>query len=470
MIHRLRFRLLVAFMLVILVTTGTVSLFVSQTIGREVQQYKERADEFRIGRMERLLFHHYARSGSWSGVQSLVEQMGTLQGDHIVLTDSKGVVVADSQGELLGEQYQPDSPGRPLSPRAMGKPIDPQLKYRPDSQGVPLSFFWEGDIPGTLYISPEPLADFPSPMSLSQAISRFLLWGGLLAVVIALLFTVFLSRRISAPIKALTNAAGRLGQGDLSQRVQVKDRGEVGELAEAFNSMASDLERAEQLRRNMVTDTAHELRTPLSNVMGYLEAIRDGVITPSAEVVRSLDEEVALLSRLIDDLQELSLAEASELRLDCQAEDISRLIQQTVAAKQTMAEAKGVLLSTELPDRLPLVNIDSQRISQVLRNLLENALAHILEGGSITVTASHEDNRQVKVAVMDTGEGVPPEELPYIFERFYRVDKSRTRATGGSGLGLTIAKRLIEAHGGKIEAHSEPGRGSCFTFTIPISE
>jgi signal transduction histidine kinase len=190
---------------------------------------------------------------------------------------------------------------------------------------------------------------------------------------------------------------------------------------------------------------------------------------PDADTIRSLDEEATLLSRLVDDLQELSLAEAGELKLDCQAEDITRLIQQIVAAVKAQAMPKEVSVSIDLPDKLPAVNIDSHRISQVLRNLLENAVAHIAKGDSITVTAREQGN-WVKVSVADTGEGIPAKDLSNIFERFYRVDKSRTRATGGSGLGLTIAKRLVEAHGGEIRAQSEPGKGSCFSFTLPVSE
>jgi signal transduction histidine kinase len=233
--------------------------------------------------------------------------------------------------------------------------------------------------------------------------------------------------------------------------------------------MASDLERAERLRRSMVADAAHELRTPLSNIRGQLEAVRDGVIKPDADTISSLNEEAVLLSRLVDDLQELSLAEAGELKLNRQTEDIARLIEQAVVAQQTQAATKGISVSADLPDKLPPVSIDPYRIGQVLRNLLENAIAHTGTGGTITVSARQQGN-YIEVAVVDTGEGIPPEDLPNIFERFYRVDKSRARATGGSGLGLTITKRLVEVHGGKIEAHSEPGKGSRFSFTIPTTD
>jgi signal transduction histidine kinase len=284
---------------------------------------------------------------------------------------------------------------------------------------------------------------------------------------VALAMTLILSRRVLSPIKALSEAARRLGQGDFTQRVESKDRGEVGELARAFNSMANDLERAEQLRRNMVADVAHELRTPLSNIRGYLEAVNDGVMKPDTEAIQSLNEEAARLARLVDELQELNLAEAGELKLICQAEDISKLVGQSVLAFQAQAASKGVSLSIDLMDELPPVHIDSQRMAQVLHNLLDNAMVHTESGDDITISTTQKDN-YVEVAVADTGEGIPDEELPYIFERFYRVDKSRARATGGSGLGLTIAKRLVEAHGGSIEVQSELGKGSRFAFTLTV--
>jgi signal transduction histidine kinase len=274
---------------------------------------------------------------------------------------------------------------------------------------------------------------------------------------------------MTSPIGALAKAARRLGRGDLSQRVQLQGEGEVAALAQAFNTMATDLEHAEQLRRNMVADVAHELRTPLSNIQGYLEAIHDRVIKPDAATIRSLSEETALLSRLVNELQELSLAEAGELKLVYQAEDITNLIKQAVTPWQPKVTAKEISLSLDLPDNLPLVSIDWQRVNQVLHNLLENAVAHTHKGGTISVAAITQGD-WVVVSVSDTGEGIPAEDLPHIFERFYRVDKSRARATGGSGLGLTIAKRLVEAHGGTITVQSELAKGSRFSFTLPIAE
>jgi signal transduction histidine kinase len=432
---------------VILVTIGTVFFFINQATQNEIRRFGEHIEQMRVGRMKVELSRYYLRHGDWKGIQPFVEQWGNLYEQRIMLTDADGFVVADSYRELLGELYAPDSPGRPLS--------------------LP----WQADAIGTLYVSPEspPEMGLTSLQIVFRTIGLFFLWGGLIAVVIALLITFILSRRILAPVKALTSAAECLGRGDFSQRVRVQDKSELGELANTFNSMASDLERAEQLRQNMVADVAHELRTPLSNIKGYIEAVRDGVMPPDADTVHSLYEEATLLSRLIDDLQDLSLAEAGELKLFYQVEDPAELIKQTIAAVEAKAITKGVSVSINLPDKLPLAKIDSGRISQVLRNLLENAAAHTTEGDTITLSAAQVDD-YLEVSVSDTGEGISAEDLPNIFERFYRVDKSRARATGGTGLGLTIAKRLVEAHGGEIKAQSELGKGSCFSFTIPASE
>ena len=447
MIHSLRFRLLLAFTLVILVTIGAVFFFINQATQEEIRQFQEQADQMLARRMEFELSRYYFQRGDWEGIQPFMEQWGNLYEQRIVLTDANGFVAADSKGDLLGDLYDPDSLGTSLSsPRGAG-------------------------VIGTLYINPRSSTEvsITSIQVLFKEIGLFFIWGGLIAIAIALVMTFFLSRKILAPVITLTSAARRLGRGDLSQRVRLKDKGEMGELAQAFNSMAGDLERTEQLRQNMVADAAHELRTPLSNIRGYLEAIRDGIKKPDADTIRSIDEEATLLSQLVDDLQALSLAEAGELKLDRQAENITKLTKQAVAAKQTQAIAKGVSISTEMSKKLPSVNVDSRRIGQVLHNLLENAIAHTAKSGSIVVVAQKKNN-WVKVSVTDTGEGIPAEDLPSIFERFYRVDKSRARATGGSGLGLTIAKRLVEAHGGKIEAQSELGKGSCFSFTIPMSQ
>jgi two-component system OmpR family sensor kinase len=447
-IHRLWFRLSVTFDVIILVTVGTIYFFVSQRIAVEMEDYKTMIAQYRSDQIRSKLYLHYYDKGSWEDVQPVVAAL-SVSGTHIILVGANGTVIVDSKGELLVGTNYTDSSDSPLG----------------------LNLTLRKEFLGKVYISSDPAAEpYVAPfLRLSTSINRSLLLGGSVAIGIALLLTFVLSRRMTSPIGVLAKTARRLGRGDLSQRVQLQGEGEVAALAQAFNSMAVDLEHAEQLRRNMVADVAHELRTPLSNIQGYLEAIRDRVIKPDAATIRSLSEETALLSRLVNELQELSLAEAGELKLVYQAEDVAKLVKQAVIPWQPKVAAKEISLSLDLPDNLPLVNIDWQRINQVLNNLLENAVAHTHKGGTINVAAITRSD-WVEVSVSDTGEGIPAEDLPHIFERFYRVDKSRARATGGSGLGLTIARRLVEAHGGKITVQSELGKGSRFSFTLPIAE
>ena len=446
MTHSLNFRLLAAFTLVIIVIIGSVFFFTYRTTRAEISHIGERMERIQDRRVEIELSRYYQFTGTWEGVQSRVVQWGNLYGRRIILTDNQGTVMADSDEKLMGGTYTGGTSGQPMMP-----------------------FMGIGPV-GVLHMVHGELPDLNrAALQITYGtIGRFFLWSGLLAIGIALLLTFVLSRRILAPVKALTGAARQFGKGDFSHRVDYKGKGELGELAISFNSMAEDLERTERLRRNMVADVAHELRTPLSNLKGYLEAISDGVVKPDEATIKSLNEEASSLSRLVEDLQELSLADAGKLRIILQPDDISRLIKESVTVFQTKAATKSLTISADLPAVLPLVNIDSHRIKQVLYNLLDNAVAHTGKEGRITVTAREQDDK-VYINVADTGEGIPPEDLPMIFERFYRVDKSRARATGGSGLGLTIAKRLVEAHGGTIEVSSQPGQGSTFTFNLPAS-
>jgi two-component system sensor histidine kinase BaeS len=266
-------------------------------------------------------------------------------------------------------------------------------------------------------------------------------------------------------LQSLGAAARRLGRGDLTQRADTDGPAEIQQLARSFNVMAAGLEEAERHRRNLTADIAHELRTPLSNIQGYLEAIRDGLIQPTPDTIDTIHGQALHLSRLVEDLRLLAQVEAGELTLELSPTSMEELLQSGVEAVRPRAEAKGVSLSIETEPPLPALDLDSTRMAQVVGNLLENAITHTPEGGSVTVSA-HADGSGIEVAVADTGPGIAPEDLPRLFDRFYRVDPSRSRSTGGTGLGLTIARRLVEAHGGTIEAESVLGAGSRFAIRL----
>lgn len=295
--------------------------------------------------------------------------------------------------------------------------------------------------------------------------------AALLAGGLALALGAGMAGRLLGPVEALTAAARRLEAGDLGQRVAVRSEDEIGQLAQAFNAMASSLERQQALRRNLVSDVAHELRTPLANLSGYLEALRDGVLEPTAEQLASLHEEAQLLGRLVDDLQVLAQAEAGEQRLAPRPTPVEPLLRQSMDAFQAQAAAKDQVLQAELADGLGVCLLDPDRVAQILRNLLANALTHAPSGGRIGLEALREEDAAsawLRIVVTDDGPGIAPEDQDRIFERFYRVDPSRSRDTGGSGLGLTIARQLAVAQGGSLTVDSRPGQGARFTLRLPF--
>ncbi len=443
MVHSLRFRLLVALILVVVAVVGTIALVGTQVTTRMVRDYEDRRGMMRDRRFQQFLVGHYGRHGGWSDVQPELERIGEITGERVVLADRGGRVVADSEGELIG---------RPVG----------------QNWGAPAALITHGGAPvGALYVGlpggSTVVGDF-----LASA-NRTLLLVAVGAGLGAVLLMLGLSRRILGPVEALTMAARRMEAGDLSQRVEITSGDEIGDLARAFNRMADGLARLEELRRQLVTDVAHELRTPLTNIRGYLEALRDGVVEPERTVIDSLHEEAMLLNHLVDDLQELSLADAGGLKLERRPLVLADVVDRATGAVRPRAEAEGVALRVGLPEGLPLVHVDPQRIGQVLRNLLDNGLTHTGPGGEIVVDARAR-GEWVEVGVRDTGAGIAADDLPYVFERFYRADRSRSRATGGAGLGLAIAKQLVEAHGGRIGVQSEIGQGTRFTFTLPVAE
>jgi histidine kinase len=291
------------------------------------------------------------------------------------------------------------------------------------------------------------------------------------SVLAALLVSLFLSRRIVAPIRTLTDASQHIAEGQYAERVQVNGSDEIAQLAARFNQMAMQLEQVESMRRQLIGDVTHELRTPLTSIKGYMEGLVDGVLPSTPETFDQIHREADRLSRLVDDLQELSRVEAKAYSMDIRSVAISNLVQTTVKRLTPQATAKRITLHSNLPADLPPLQADEDRITQVLVNLVANAIQYTPEGGDVIISAArHAD--EIHISVKDTGVGIPLEHLANLFTRFYRVDKSRSRNTGGgSGIGLTIAKHLVEAHGGRIWAESKgDGQGSTFTFSLKVGK
>ena len=455
---RLFSKLFLSFMAVVLVGMAVVSFLANQAAAREVQGFMFSGGMATEAGLVQELAGYYRGHGSWESVQTLINNnhmmMGGMMSQRLVVVDAQGQIVADSGGRLAGQYLSNED-------LAAGAAIE--------VDGVRV---------GTLLAAGGGLGmmggNFGSPgqtleAGLLQRVNRAIWLAAVVAGGLALVIGGLLAYGLVRPIRQLTSATGAVARGDLSHRVSISSRDEIGDLADSFNSMAADLEKAERLRRNMMADIAHELRNPIAVLQANLEAVVDGVLPPTAENLQPLLDQSQLLSRLVDDLRTLALAESGQLSLNRAPTDPAEIVRSVVLQFTPQAEARRVTLQSAIAPNLPRVALDSQRIAQVLGNLLSNAIRHTPESGNIECRLTRDTNaKQVMFVVSDTGSGISPEALPHIFERFYRADSSRSRAGGGTGLGLSIAKQLVELHGGRIWAESEPGNGTQVTFALPI--
>jgi signal transduction histidine kinase len=294
-----------------------------------------------------------------------------------------------------------------------------------------------------------------------------LLLAILAAMLVALLVGIVLANNLTHPLLMLTRAAENLAAGDLEQKVDIHSNDEIGELADAFNRMSQEVARVNQLRRQMTADVAHDLRTPLTVIAGYIESMRDGVLPPTQERLAIIYGEIERLQNLVGDLRTLSQADSGELVMNIQEVDLKALLERSAQAFQLRASQQGIRMSVDAPSNLPLAHLDQARMLQVLDNLLSNAFRYTPDGGEITISALHEGAMAV-IKVIDNGSGIPEADLTHIFERFHRADPSRHTDTGESGLGLAIVRAIVEAHHGQVSAESALGHGTIIKIVLPF--
>ncbi len=398
---------------------------------------------------------YYQANGSWDGVEAWMRaQAAPTTGDPTAdnmdalplliyaLIDQGGVFVIGSGRFHKGEQATAQ-----------------QLQ-----EGVAITV--GGTQVGTALAALPPPGPDPREQGYLDRTNQALLVGAVGAVAAAVLIGLLLSRQFLGALDELTGAIRAMRRGDLSQQVRVRTQDELGELAAAFNQMSAEIHRANQLRKQMTADIAHDLRTPLTVITGYLEGLRDGTLKPTVERFNIMYEETQLLKRLIDDLRTLSLADAGELKLVYQAAPPGELLEQAMKSFEPLAAEQGVKLEVVAEAQLPDVQVDRERMAQVLANLLSNALRYTPAGGKVTLQA-RKVAQGVQLAVSDTGSGIPEDKLPNIFERFYRIEESRMENQGESGLGLAIARSIVEAHHGTIAAESRVGAGTTLLITLP---
>jgi two-component system sensor histidine kinase BaeS len=457
----LRGRLIALVAALLALVIGGVAVVSTRVVHHEIRRIEvEAVTGGKWGQWAAPLREHYTNRGSWDVVQPVLDRVAKESGSGVLLFDGARQLVAVSPPAIRGT-----NPSMAADESLTWERATPSGRFRGVIRG-PQAVIRDrsGATAGFLFLLPaDPALAQPQPI---RIVDVWFFWTFLIAAIAGVLMAVGIARWTTRPILRLTDATRRMEGGDLSVRVAPSGGRELAELAESFNAMAGALDRNEELRRRMVSDVAHELRAPLTNIRGELESMQDGLTQPTPERLESLHEETMQLARLVDDLQDLALAEAGRLELEPQRVELAALVRRAVTGVERLAREHSVRIVEDGPSDL-VVAADPRRAVQIVTNLLSNAVTHMQRPGEVRVTWAPEESMAV-VKVIDEGVGIPADDLAKIFERFYRVDASRSRTTGGAGLGLSIVRQLVAAHGGRVWAESEVGRGSTFAFTLPV--
>ncbi|MCL6547473.1 MAG: HAMP domain-containing protein [Alicyclobacillus sp.] len=398
-----------------------------------------------------LSYYYQKNGGSWKDVDQYVDQINEQKLSAGRVTGLERLAIVDNRRRLI------------YASRTSSHISETDIL----KHGVEAPIIVDGQKIGTLSVLDRDLErQYRLQESVLRSMAQAAMMGAVATGAVALLIGAWLTRRLTRPLQLLLDAIQRISQGDLKLQLPTDSRDEFGQVAEAFNKMAQQLERAQEVRRHLVADVAHELRTPLTIIQGQLELIQQGVRRPDPETLLPIQDECMRLTRLVDDLHQLTLAEAGVLPLEVGPVDMVSLVGRVVDNFQVEADERQVRLRWQAECGSAYANVDANRMTQVFVNLVGNAMRYTPAGGEVTVTVRQRGD-EVQVSVADTGPGIAPEHLPHLFDRFYRVEEARSRGNGGMGLGLAIAKEFVEAHKGRIEVESRVGMGTVFTVTLP---
>jgi len=437
----------------LVVSLASVSLIAFLARWNTQQEFSTFVFDRNSSEMVSVLTDYYQIKGNWEGVNpsifitnnNPVFYPGGRRPPSFTLADASGKILVEGPGFHLGETV-------PKAELALGIPINVN-----------------GGMAGTLLVGQETFQVNPLEQHFIERTGRLLMFSALGAAALALVLGILLAYSITRPIHELIEATQAISQGNLGGQVMVRGRDEMSNLAVSFNKMSADLARSTHARRQMTADIAHELRTPLSLIIGQAEAVHDGVLPATLENFEIVREEADRLEKLVDDLRILSLADAGELSVNLQPVPPQKLVEELASIYQSRLQEKRISFQLVIDQNLPLISIDPGRMTQVFTNIIDNAVRFTPENGTITLSAHHVDG-QVEITVQDSGWGVPEGDLERIFDRLYRVDTARQHEDNGSGLGLTIAKSIVEMHGGHITAISPPGQGLTIRILLPAAE
>ncbi|MAT43962.1 MAG: two-component sensor histidine kinase [Anaerolineaceae bacterium] len=454
----MRLRIILAFLIVITIALSAVFIFAQQATTEQVRAFLGRGGWMGTSELVPQLEEYYQSLGSWNGVESLFQNTGRgRQGSGAGKNQPAGsgpaanISLIDPDGHIIYSTVFAADTIVPEERLSTGIPIE--------VNGAVQAYL----LPVSGSASPGPEFEEALLTIIQQATIKAAWISGLIALVLALVLATILIR----PVKSLTKAANRLAMGKLDTRVNVKSPTELATLGKTFNQMAQSLEDAEKNRKVMTADIAHELRTPLAVQRANLEALQDGVFPLNTESINQVLSQNILLTRLVEDLRILALVDAGELRLEKRPTDLASLVKETAERFRAQALENKITLTVEAESPLPMVEVDPERIQQVLYNLLQNGLRYTPSGGTVRICYGVLEG-QVVVQVMDSGPGIDADALPFIFDRFYRADKARDRERGGTGLGLTIARQLMLAHGGDLTVSNQNGGGAVFKLVLPV--
>ncbi len=469
MFRNLSWKLALAFMLIAFTTAALIAISIRVT---SVNRLNQLILDQQLSSLETQLSDYYTTTGSWSGVAAnWVQMQSRTFPTQAPQTGGSNPPDEHQGGNPNGEQRSffglADSQGAVLVSTDPNYPVGSTIPQVILNNGTALSV--GGKRVGTILVPSQPPGFNQQEALFLQRSTSALIYASLGAVVVSILLGILLARTLTNPLKALTLAAQSISQGKLEQQVKVKSSDEIGQLASAFNLMTHQVSRENQLRRQMTADIAHDLRTPLTVISGYVESMRDGVLKPTTQRLELIYSEIERLQNMVGDLRMLSLAEAGELSLNPQQIAVKPLLERAATLFKHQAEQQNVSISVDASDDLPTITVDEARMMQVFGNLITNALRYTQQAGQITLSARPAAG-YVEICVKDTGSGIDPDVLPYIFDRFRQGDRSRHNESGESGLGLAIVKALIELHGGKVSAASLERQGTTIQLLIPMSK